>query len=118
VNVDTPPLFAHARFLAAFHGARVPLPTVTPGRVLSPGTADGPFRLLYVLERESLEEVRNATVHAFLCWALNQTSDGYRLYWGVYVKPVSWLTPVYMGIIEPFRRFVVYPSIFRAIRRA
>jgi hypothetical protein len=40
------------------------------------------------------------------------------LYWAVYVKPVSWLTPVYMAVIEPFRRFVVYPAILRQIRRA
>jgi hypothetical protein len=83
-----------------------------------PGTAEGRFKLLYVLERESVAEARNATVHAFICSALEQTSSGYRLYWGVYVKPVSWLTPLYMGMIEPFRRFVVYPSIFRRIRRA
>jgi len=86
--------------------------------VVPPGTAQGPFTLLYVLERESLAEARNATVHAFMCSALEKTAAGYRLYWGVYVKPVSWLTPVYMATIEPFRRFVVYPSIFRGIRRA
>jgi hypothetical protein len=43
---------------------------------------------------------------------------GYRLYWGVYVKKTSWLTPLYMALIEPFRRFVVYPTLFRQIRRA
>ncbi len=83
-----------------------------------PGTTAGLFKLLYVLERESLAEVRNATVHAFVCWALEKTSSGYRLYLAVYVKPVSWLTPLYMAVIEPFRRFVVYPSISRRIRRA
>ena len=86
--------------------------------VVPPGTTEGPFTVLYVLERESLAEARNATVHAFLCRALEKTAAGYRLYWGVYVEPVSWLTPVYMATIEPFRRFVVYPSIFRGIRRA
>jgi hypothetical protein len=34
------------------------------------------------------------------------------------VKPVSALTPLYMAIIEPFRRFIVYPSILRRIRDA
>jgi hypothetical protein len=83
-----------------------------------PGTSARPFTVLYVLERESLQEVRNATVHAFACWALEKTVSGYRLYLAVYVKPVSRLTPVYMAIIEPFRRFVVYPSLARRIRRA
>ena len=86
--------------------------------LVPPGTAVGPFTLLYVLEREWLAEARNATVHAFLCAALEKTATGYRLYWGVYVKPVSCLTPLYMATIEPFRRFVVYPSIFRGVRRA
>jgi len=86
--------------------------------LVPPGTAQGPFTTLYVLEREWLAEARNATVHAFLCAALEKRASGYRLYWGVYVKPISWLTPLYMATIEPFRRFVVYPSIFRGVRRA
>jgi hypothetical protein len=83
-----------------------------------PGSPDGPFRLLYLLERESLAEVQNATVHAFLASALTETLGGYRLYWAVYVKPVSRLTPVYMAFIEPFRRFVVYPMMLRHLRKA
>jgi hypothetical protein len=76
------------------------------------------FRLLYLLGRESLAEIRNATVHAFLCAALYERPSGYRLYWAVYVKPVSWLTPMYMALIEPFRRFIVYPAMLGRIRRA
>jgi hypothetical protein len=85
---------------------------------VTPGTARGLFTVVYQLERESLAEVRNATVHAFLCNALQPHAGGYRLYWAVYVKPVSWLTPVYMAVIEPFRRFIVYPAILRRIRQA
>ncbi len=84
----------------------------------APGTSDGPFCLLYLLEDESLSELRNATVHAFLATALRPTSSGYRLYWAVYVRPVSRLTGLYMAIIEPFRRLVVYPSILGRIRGA
>jgi hypothetical protein len=83
-----------------------------------PGTREDGFRLLYLLEQESLAEIRNATVHAFLCGALCARPGGYRLYWGIYVKPTSRLTPVYMALIEPFRRFLVYPAIFRRLRRA
>jgi Protein of unknown function (DUF2867) len=85
---------------------------------LPPGALDGPFRVLYVLERESLAKVRNATVHAFLASVLTETPCGYRLYWAVYVQPVSRLTPLYMALIEPFRRCIAYPAIFRRIRRA
>jgi hypothetical protein len=86
--------------------------------VVVPGTPEGLFVTVYRLEREALAEVRNATVHAFLCSVLQPHGNGYRLYWAVYVKPVSWLTPVYMAAIEPFRRFLVYPAILGRIRRA
>ncbi len=86
--------------------------------ILAPGSPDGRFHLLYVLERESLAEFRNATVHALLASALTETLIGYRLYWGVYVQPVSRLTPLYMALIDPFRRFIVYPAILGRIQRA
>jgi hypothetical protein len=87
------------------------------GRSAAPaGEADGFFRTLYLLPRELAVEARNATVHAFLVSALRPMADGYRLYWAVYVKRVSWLTPVYMAVIEPFRRFIVYPSLLRQVR--
>jgi Protein of unknown function (DUF2867) len=84
----------------------------------APGTMEGGFRILYLLEHESLSEIQNATVHAFLCTALREHPGGYRLYWGIYVKPISRLTPLYMSLIEPFRRFIVYPAILGRIRRA
>src|SRR5262249_56705101 len=73
---------------------------ITRRSALPPGAPDGPFRILYVLERESLAEVRNATVHAFLASVLTETPSGYRLYWAVYVQPVSRFTPLYMALIH------------------
>jgi len=83
---------------------------------VAPGTPRGLFLLLYQFPNESLAEIRNTTVHGWLCTALAPTETGYRLYWGVYVLPVSWLTRPYLMAIEPFRR-VLYPAIFRRIRR-
>jgi hypothetical protein len=83
-----------------------------------PGTPDGPFRLLYRFPGEALSEIRNATVQAYVCVALARTATGYRLYWAVYVLPVSWLTRPYLIAIEPFRRFILYPAMLRRIRRA
>jgi hypothetical protein len=57
-------------------------------------------------------------VHGFLAFALEELPAGYRLYWAVYVKPTSPLTPVYLALIEPFRRFIVYPSLLRRVRKA
>jgi len=93
-------------------------PALQERSLVQPGTMEGGFRLLYLIEKESLAEIRNATVHAFLCAALCERPDGYRLYWAVYVKPMSWLTPLYMALIEPFRRFIVYQAMLGRIRRA
>jgi hypothetical protein len=82
-----------------------------------PGTRDGPFLVLYQFPGEALRETRNATVHGFICTALARTTTGYRLYWGVYVGRVSWLTRPYLIAIEPFRR-ILYPAMLRRIRRA
>lgn len=96
--------------------ARLPAELRARSRVV-PGARDDFFRVMYALEREVVVEARNVTVHAFLASALvPRDGGGYRLYWAVYVKPVSWLTPVYMAAIEPFRRFIVYPSLFRRVR--
>jgi len=85
---------------------------------ITPGTSDGPFLVLYQFPGEALAETRNATVHGFLCTALARTATGYRMYWGVYVRPVSWLSRPYLLAIEPFRRFILYPAMLRRIRRA
>lgn len=88
-------------------------------RSLSPvGSASGPLRLLYEFPDEMVGEAWNATVHAFSCMALRRRPGGYRLYWAIYVENVSALTPLYMAVIEPFRRFVVYPSMLESIRAA
>ena len=84
---------------------------------VAPGTCLGHFLLLYQFADEALAEIRNATVHGWLCTALVPRADGYRLYWAVYVRPVSWLSRPYLAAIEPFRRFLVYPSLLGRIRR-
>jgi hypothetical protein len=85
---------------------------------VAPGTRVGAFLLLYQFADEALAEIRNATVHGWLCTVLVPRANGYRLYWAVYVRPVSWLTRPYLIAIEPFRRFLVYPSLLGRIQRA
>lgn len=84
---------------------------------VTPGTRDGPFLVLYQFPCEALRETRNATVHGFICSALTRRSTGYRLYLGIYVRRVSWLTRPYLIAIEPFR-WILYPAMLRRIRRA
>lgn len=81
--------------------------------LIAPGTREGRFTTLYVFSHESLAEIRNATVHAFVSMALVACARDYVLYLAIYVKPVGAITAVYMALIDPFRRVVVYPALVR-----
>jgi hypothetical protein len=85
---------------------------------IAPGTPVGPFHLVYQFHDEALSEIRNATVQGYVCVVLTPIPGGYRLYWAVYVRPVSWISRPYLIMIEPFRRFILYPAMLRRIRRA
>lgn len=81
-----------------------------------PGTREGLFRVVYRFENEQLLEVINHTAHAAALSALVETANSYRFYFGVYVRSVSHFTRVYMAMIDPFRKLVVYPSLLRTIQ--
>ncbi|MGB3211314.1 MAG: DUF2867 domain-containing protein [Desulforhopalus sp.] len=82
---------------------------------VAPGTKEGPFTVLYVHSVEAMTEIRNRTVHAALVWVVFPRAGGYRLLWAIYVKPVGRITALYMLLIEPFRRWIVYPSLLRQL---
>ena len=85
-------------------------------RSLAPaGTRDGPFRVVYRFENEQLLEIINRTAHGAALSALVEKADAYRFYFAVYVRSVSRFTPLYMALIDPFRKFVVYPSLLRSV---
>jgi len=84
--------------------------------LVTPGTKDGLFRVVYRFENEQLLEVRNRTVHAAALSALVETPTTYRYYFAVYVKNVDRLTPIYMTLIDPVRRLIVYPSLLRSVQ--
>ena len=93
------------------------LTTADRSRSLAPaGTREGLFRIVYRFENEQLLELINRTAHAAALSALVETADAYRFYFGVYVRRVSPFTPIYMALIDPFRRLVVYPSLLRTVR--
>jgi hypothetical protein len=85
--------------------------TLTPA-----GTREGLFRTVYRLKNEQLLEIQNRTAHAAALSALVDTGNAYRLYFAVYVRSVACLTPVYMALIDPFRRVIVYPSLLCSVR--
>ena len=80
------------------------------------GTRDGPFRVVYRFENEQLLELINRTAHAAALSALVEMANAYRFYFGVYVRSVGRFTPVYMSLIDPFRKLIVYPSLLRSVR--
>ena len=80
------------------------------------GTKDGAFRVVYRFENEQLVELINRTVHAGALTALLETGNAYRFYLGIYVRQLGWFTRLYMAIIDPIRRLVVYPSLLRSVR--
>ena len=85
--------------------------------MIEPGAADGPFQVVFAFENEALAEIINGTVHAFSLLTMEPAADGYTVYWAIYVKNVSWLTPLYMLLIDPFRRWLIYPAIIKHIER-
>ena len=85
--------------------------------LVEPGTPEGFFRVVYRFENEQLLEVINRTAHAAAVSALIEEAGKYRFYFAVYVRKVSWFTPVYMTFIDPFRQLIVYPSLLRTIEK-
>jgi len=93
------------------------LTTADRSKSLAPaGTREGLFRVVYRFENEQLLELINRTAHAAALSALVETANAYRFYFGVYVRGVSRFTPFYMGLIDPFRKLLVYPSLLRSVR--
>ncbi len=84
--------------------------------LVSAGTREGLFHVVYRFENEQLLELINRTAHAAALSALVETENAYRFYFGVYVRNVGRFTPVYMALIDPFRKLIVYPSLLRSVR--
>ena len=80
------------------------------------GTPEGLFRVVYRFENEQLLEIQNRTVHAAALSALAERADSYRFYFAVYVRQRTWITPFYMGLIDPFRKWIIYPAMLKTIR--
>jgi hypothetical protein len=101
--------------LAASFGSRLTPEDRARSFVVS-GTPEGLFRVVYRFENEQLLEVQNRTVHAAALSALAERADSYRFYFAVYVRQRTWVTPFYMGLIDPFRKWIIYPAMLKTIR--
>ena len=82
------------------------------------GIMGAPSRIVYAFEHEELHEIVNFTGHHFLLMSMESAEEGYNLYWAIYTKSTSWFTPLYMALIDPFRRILLYPWIIRKVEGA
>ena len=73
---------------------------------------------MYRFDNEQLAEVIDRTAHRAALSALVETANGYRFYFAVYVRSVGPMTRVYMAVIDPFRKLIVYPSLLRSVQTA
>jgi hypothetical protein len=101
--------------LAASFGGRLTAEDRARSLVVS-GTPEGSFRVVYRFENEQLLEIQNRTVHGAALSALEKRADSYRFYFAVYVRQSMWITPFYMGLIDPFRKWIIYPAMLRIVR--
>ena len=101
--------------LAASFGSRLTPEDRARSLVVS-GTPEGLFRVVYRFENEQLLEIQNRTVHAAALSALAERADSYRFYFAVYVRQRTWITAFYMGLIDPFRKWIIYPALLKKIR--
>jgi hypothetical protein len=85
--------------------------------LIVPGKPAGISRILYQFENETLGEIINRTVHCFRLMAAERTANGYALWFAVYVKKLNWVTPIYMALISPLLKCIIYPAMFRGVRR-
>jgi hypothetical protein len=87
---------------------------VALGRVLRLDRGGSGFEPVYREPEEILSRIANRTVIAFLHVSLVERHP--RL--AVYVRPNGALGRGYMALIDPFRRFIVYPALLAAGARA
>ena len=82
---------------------------------IEPGRKEGISRVLYCFENEFAAEIINRTVHCFWVMATEPTANGYALYMAVYVRKLNWFTPIYMALITPMLKWIIYPALNRSV---
>jgi hypothetical protein len=85
--------------------------------LIVPGKPVGISRILYRFKNETLGEIINRTVHCFWLMATERTANGYALWFAVYVKKLNWFTPIYMAIITPMLKWIIYPAMLKGVKR-
>ncbi|QBS46074.1 DUF2867 domain-containing protein [Nocardia sp. CS682] len=105
-------------------GSRVPslrdrLPPDLRDGPVGPDLRAVPFTSVYSTHEEWVSESANRTVHAILHigWVPDGVTGGYRGQMAVLVRPNGVLGVLYLALIAPVRRLIVWPSLIRMIGR-
>lgn len=79
---------------------------------------ESPFQMVYSFENESLSEICNRTIHAalHLSWE-QQGNEGATVVLRVYVKKINFFSGIYMAMINPFRKTIIYPTMMNLAKR-
>jgi hypothetical protein len=80
-----------------------------------PGTTLGIWRVVYACPGEGVVETVNGTVHVAVAATIGESPNGPRLFLSFRVREVNWTTRFYMRLIDPARRYFVYPSLLRQL---
>ncbi|HEX2906600.1 MAG TPA: DUF2867 domain-containing protein [Phototrophicaceae bacterium] len=84
---------------------------------VEPGSKSELGWVVYEFDNEWLTEFINDTVQGFAFVGVDRQANEYTLYFTIYVKPISWITPFYMALIDPFRRILIYPTMMRNVHQ-
>lgn len=79
----------------------------------TPGNTTGIWRVLYAFPREGVVETINGTAHVAVAATIGEGPDGHTLFLSFHVREVNWTTPWYMRMIDPSRRYFLYPPLLR-----
>jgi hypothetical protein len=77
------------------------------------GKIFGIWRVLYAFPEEGAVETLNGTAHVAVAATIGDGPHGSRLHLSFRVREVNWTTPLYMRLIDPARRYFLYPSLLR-----
>lgn len=80
------------------------------------GKTESISTILYCFKNEILFEIINQTVHCFWVLTAQEKTDGYDLYVAVYVKKLNWRTPIYMTLISPMLKWIIYPAMKKSVQ--
>jgi hypothetical protein len=87
------------------------------GKAIKVNNTDLEFCPVYLFNDESLHELSNDTVHALIHVGWIKKNDNYyTATLAIYVIPRGSYGKVYLKLIEPFRRHIVYPAMMKAIK--